>query len=235
MKPGERVVFIAGATGGLGRATAESFAADGARLVLGGTNTERLTAVADELALPDEQWVAAVGDVSTAAGAQAAATVATDRFGRIDILIHLVGGFSGGTPLVDVDPDQARAMFDQHVWTTFPSRPGDRARDGRSGWGRVIAVSSGVAQTAPAKSGPYAAAKAARRRSCGRSRRMSRATASRSTSSSSGRSMKLASATAEPRRTRWTTPDEIVAAIRFLCSDDGAPVNGARLPLDGRA
>ena len=136
MEPGERVVFIAGATGGLGRATAESFAADGARLVLGGTNTERLTAVADELALPDEQWVAAVGDVSTAEGAQAAATVATDRFGRIDILIHLVGGFSGGTPLVDVDPDEARAMFDQHVWTTFHLAQAIVPGMVEAGWGR---------------------------------------------------------------------------------------------------
>jgi NAD(P)-dependent dehydrogenase (short-subunit alcohol dehydrogenase family) len=32
----------------------------------------------------------------------------------------------------------------------------------------------------------------------------------------------------------WTTPEEIVAAMRFLCSDDAAAVNGQRIALDGR-
>ncbi|HET7704206.1 MAG TPA: SDR family oxidoreductase, partial [Candidatus Limnocylindrales bacterium] len=32
----------------------------------------------------------------------------------------------------------------------------------------------------------------------------------------------------------WTTPDEIAATIRYLCSDEAAAINGARIPLDGR-
>jgi NAD(P)-dependent dehydrogenase (short-subunit alcohol dehydrogenase family) len=31
----------------------------------------------------------------------------------------------------------------------------------------------------------------------------------------------------------WTTPEEIVAAIRYLCSEAASVVNGARIPLSG--
>jgi NAD(P)-dependent dehydrogenase (short-subunit alcohol dehydrogenase family) len=37
-----------------------------------------------------------------------------------------------------------------------------------------------------------------------------------------------------PKNAAWTTPEELVAAFRFLCSDDAAMINGARIPLDGR-
>ena len=38
-----------------------------------------------------------------------------------------------------------------------------------------------------------------------------------------------------PKNASWTTPEEVVATFRFLCSDDAAAINGARIPLDGRA
>ncbi|HEY7130697.1 MAG TPA: hypothetical protein VH440_00520, partial [Candidatus Limnocylindrales bacterium] len=38
-----------------------------------------------------------------------------------------------------------------------------------------------------------------------------------------------------PKNAAWTTPEEIVATFRFLASDEAAAINGARIPLDGRA
>jgi hypothetical protein len=38
-----------------------------------------------------------------------------------------------------------------------------------------------------------------------------------------------------PKNANWTTPEEIVETFRFLSSDDAAAINGARIPLDGRA
>ena len=38
----------------------------------------------------------------------------------------------------------------------------------------------------------------------------------------------------DPKKTAWTSPDEIVATLRFLASDDAAAVSGARIPLYGR-
>lgn len=233
----DRVVFIAGATGGLGRATATAFAATGARLALGGTSEERLATVASDLALADDVWVAAVGDVGTADGARAAAAAATDRFGRIDVLLHLVGGWSGGTPVVDLDPDEVRSMIDQHVWTTLhlvqAVVPGMVER----GWGRVVAASSSAAVTAPAKSAHYAAAKAAQEivlRSLAKEVAATGVTVNVVAMRSIDEGHERETAPT-PKNASWTTPEEIAATMLFLCSDEAAPINGARIPLDGRA
>ena len=233
----DRVVFIAGATGGLGRATAAAFAGTGARLALGGTNEERLATVATDLVLADDRWVAAVGDVGTADGARAAARAATDRFGRIDVLLHLVGGWAGGTPVVDLDPDEGRSMIDQHLWTTIhlvqAIVPGMVER----GWGRVVAASSVAALSAPAKSGHYAAAKAAQEtllRSLAKEVAASGVTVNVVAIRSIDEAYERETAPT-PKNAPWTTPEEIVATILYLCSDEAAPVNGVRIGLDGRA
>src|SRR5688572_21743289 len=156
-----RVVLIAGATGGLGRAVTAAVAGAGAQVALGGTNAARLAEVAADLGLADDRWVAAAGDVTTADGARAAAASTVDRFGRIDVLVHAVGGFAAGAPLAEADLDDVRSMLDQHVWSTVhlvqAIVPGMVER----GWGRVVAATTSAAPNAPAKSGPYAAAKAA--------------------------------------------------------------------------
>jgi len=233
----DRVVLITGATGGLGRAAADACAAAGARLALCGTDRDRLAAVAADLSLADDRWVAAVGDLRGPDGGRAVAATATERFGRIDVLLHLVGGFVGGTPIVDSDRDELQTMLDQHVWTTLgiiqAVVPGMVDR----GWGRVIAASSVAAANAPAKSGPYAAAKAAQETLL---RSLAKEVASH------GVTVNLVAiraideqhereAAASPKNAPWTTPEEIAATLLFLASDEAAPINGVRIALDGRA
>lgn len=232
----DRVAFIAGATGGLGRAVASALADDGLRLGLGGTDGGRLATVAADLRLADDRWVPAVGDVGSATGAQRAAQAVTDRFGRIDVLVHAVGGFEAGTPLADVPADTIQAMLDQHLWSTIhlvqAIVPGMVER----GWGRVVAVATAAAVTAPAGSGPYAAAKGAQEI-------LLRSLAKEVVGH--GVTVNLVGVKAidehrererapSPKNAGWTTPEEIAETIRYLCSDAAAPINGARIPLDGR-
>ena len=237
MSLADRVVLVTGATGALGRAAVRGFATDGCRLGLGGTSPERLREVAEEAGLPDDRWVAAVGDLRTSDGAAGAAAAVVARFGRIDVLVHVVGGFVPGGPIPELDPDAFRAMLDQHLWTTlFVTRavvPGMVER----GWGRVLAVTASNTATAPARTAIYTTTKTAQETLL---RVLARETAG------SGVTVNVVVAKTvdadhqreldpNAKNAAWATPEEIVATFRFLASDEAAPITGARIPLDGRA
>jgi NAD(P)-dependent dehydrogenase (short-subunit alcohol dehydrogenase family) len=229
-------VFIAGATGGLGRAAAAAFAESGDRIALGGTDGGRLEDLARDLELADGRWVAAAGNVADAEGARAAARAATDAFGRIDILLHLVGGFASGTPLADVAAAEVDGMIDQHLRSTVnlvqAIVPGMVERR----WGRVVAAATAAAVTAPAKSGLYAAGKAGQEvllRSLAKEVAPSGVTVNLVAMKAIDEAHERETAPS-PKNASWTTPEEAVAVIRFLCSDDAAAITGARIPLDGR-
>ena len=155
------VVFVTGATGPLGRAVAARYGRTGARLALGGRDADRLNALAADIGLADGSWVPAVGDLADRATAQAAVASVEQRFGRIDVLVHLVGGWAGGSTVVELDPDEVRTMLDRHLWSTLHVLqavvPGMIER----GSGRVLAVSSPLASDPRGKGASYAIAKAA--------------------------------------------------------------------------
>ncbi|MGB8385088.1 MAG: SDR family NAD(P)-dependent oxidoreductase [Dermatophilaceae bacterium] len=86
-----RIAVITGAAAGIGRATAELFAREGARLVLADVNTEGLDAVRESLSGSSEDVVLVTADVSRPEDARRAVQTAVDRFGRIDIAVANAG------------------------------------------------------------------------------------------------------------------------------------------------
>lgn len=231
------VVLVTGVTGSLGPAVAARFVADGARLALVGTNGARLESVAGGLGLPDDRWLPVVADLRDAAAAHAAVAAVEARFGRIDVLAHLVGGWTGGTAVVDLDAEEVRGMLDQHLWTTLhvvqAVVPGMVAR----GSGRVLAVTSPLAANPGPRGASYAIAKAAEEtllRSLAREVAGSGVTANLVVVRTIDAGHERESAPA-PRNASWTTPQEAAEALAFLASPAAASINGARIPLDGRA
>jgi NAD(P)-dependent dehydrogenase (short-subunit alcohol dehydrogenase family) len=234
MADSDRVVLITGATGGLGHVAARVFAADRARLALAGTDEARLRVVARKAGLADDRWLPVVADLRDRDATRTALATAEDRLGQIDVLLHLVGGWVGGTPLAELDPAEVAGMLDQHLWTTFHVTqavvPGMVGR----GWGRVIAVTSPVASEPPAKMASYAVGKAAEEVLL---RTLARETANTGVTVNLVvvRTIDVDDVRSEdPKKASWTTPDEIAATLRFLASDDAAAITGARIPLYGR-
>ncbi len=82
----QQVAIITGATSGMGRAIAQKFATEGASLVLSGRDEERGEALLSELRKVHSRVVFVPGDISQAAGNKALVEVASNTFGRIDIL-----------------------------------------------------------------------------------------------------------------------------------------------------
>jgi NAD(P)-dependent dehydrogenase (short-subunit alcohol dehydrogenase family) len=234
--PSRPVVLVTGATGPAGRAAARRFAADGALLALNGSDPARLESMLMELGLTADAAIAAPGDLKDPEIARAVVAAVEARFGRVDVLLHLVGGWTGGTGVVDIDPAEVRWMLDQHLWTTLnvlqAAVPGMAAR----GFGRVVAVSSPFASTPGPKGASYAMAKATEEvllRTLAREHAADGITANLLV-------VKAVDARhereAEPSKVNasWVTPEELAEALAWLASPAAAAVNGARIPLDGR-
>ena len=231
-----RVAVITGATGGLGSVVTQRLAEEGARLALFGRNLERLEQLARGLRLPEDRYLAHTLDLTDPAAAESAAGVVIEKFGRADILLHLVGGWAGGKPVVEVSLDEMSDMIQQHLWTTLYVTQAFVPHLLANQWGRVMVVSSPDASRPPAKRSPYAVAKAAQE-----TLMLSLAQELRDTGVTANvilvRAIDVEHKRAregESRYASWTTPEEIAAAIVFLCSEEAQMVNGARIPLYGR-
>jgi NAD(P)-dependent dehydrogenase (short-subunit alcohol dehydrogenase family) len=229
-----QVVLITGATGPLGRAAATRFAADGARIALVGTSLERLEAAADGVGIaPDARLLVPV-DLRSREAADAMASAVIARFGRIDVLLHLVGGWAGGTAVVDLDPDEVRGMLDQHLWTTLHALAAVVPGMVERGFGRVAAVSSPLAANPGPRGASYAMAKAAEEvllRSLAREVGASGVTANvvlvRAIDDASRRAPGSVPAKGA------TSPEAIADVLAFLASPAAASVNGQRIALEG--
>ena len=220
--PDSPVVLITGATGPAGEAAARRFARDGARLALVSRDRAKLEELGRGLGIAADSWMAVTSDLSGSGAAKAVAAQVEERWSRIDVLVHLVGGWVGGTAVVDLDRDEIRGMLEQHLWTTLrivqQVVPGMIER----GFGRVLAVSSPVATDVRPKQASYAIGKAAQEV-------MIRSLAREVADSGVTANLVLAR-TIGPEH---TSADELAETLAFLASPAAAAINGARIPLDG--
>ncbi len=219
-----KVVVITGATGALGKLTAQTFAAQGHSLVLLDNDQAKLDALVRDLNLPEERLFTAVVDLRDGEAVHATAEAVSVKFGAVHALIHLVGGWTGGKTLAETPADDLESMLGQHVWTTFHLFQSFAPKLAASGWGRVITVSPSTVWNPPPKRGVYTAAKAAQE----------------SLMLTMAAELKEFGVTANiiqvhsidvKNEGKGTTPAEIVAAMTYLFSDEAGKVNGARIPV----
>jgi NAD(P)-dependent dehydrogenase (short-subunit alcohol dehydrogenase family) len=236
MSLADRVVLITGATGGLGRVATARFAAEGARLALAGTDRGRLQALAAEIGLKPDRWTAAVGDLRDADDALRVVAEAAKRLGPVDVVLHCVGGWTGGKTVVELDPGELRSMLEQHLWTTLNVARAVVPSMTERGWGRIVGVSSPFASTPGARMSAYGVAKAGEEvllgslaREVGASGVTANVLVVRKIDVEHARETEPSD-----KNRSWTTPEEIANAMVFLSSDESAAINGARIPLYNR-
>jgi len=219
-----RVVVITGATGALGSKAAHRFAARGDSLALLDHNQSRLDSLVRDLNLPDKRLFASVVDLRDGAAVHSTMEAVSVKFGRVDALIHLVGGWVGGKTIPEASAEDLEFMLGQHVWTTFHLFQSFAPKLASNAWGRVIIVSASTVPDPPGKAGAYTAAKAAQEN-------LVLTLASELKASGVTANIIQVKAIYIENKGTGTTPDEIVAAMSYLFSDEAGKVNGARIPL----
>lgn len=164
----EPVVFITGASGGIGRALAVAFASSGARVVL----TANKNRAGLDAFVADSTWrnraLVVQADIARPASIDAAMTAAVERFGRVDVCVANAGaGPPEEVPLHRMDDERIRAVIDTNVvGAIFTARAflAALARTGPRAGGpgaQIIFISSTAARFGEAGHAEYAASKAA--------------------------------------------------------------------------
>lgn len=219
-----KVILITGATGALGIKTAHAFAARGHTLVLLDNDQKKLDSLTRDLNLSAERLFASVVDLRDGNVVRATAEAIAARFGGIQALIHLVGGWVGGKAIPDASVQDLDFMLGQHVWTTFHLFQAFAPQMVKSKWGRVIVVSASTVPNPPGNAGTYTAAKAAQEN-------LVLTLAAELKDKGVTANIIQVRAIDVNNSGKGTTPEEIVAAMMYLFSDEASKVNGARIPV----
>lgn len=230
-----RVIAVAGAAGGLGPSVLRRLADGGATLAATGRDGERLKALGSELALGDDRWAAEPVDLLDEQAARGWAGRVRERFGRVDGVAHLVGGWRGGKGIGEADLADWELLHDALIRTVQHTSRAFLDALKSSGRGRFVLVSAKQAQRPSAGNAAYGAAKAA-------AEAWTLALADELSDHGATANIVVVDAILTPRMRaenpdkpfKTFTPAESIAdAIAWICSDAAAKMNGRRLALHG--
>jgi short-subunit dehydrogenase len=223
----DRVVAITGATGRLGGVVAASFADAGYRLALLAQSRADCESLAATLPGGLERHAALGVDLGSAEASVAAATEVRERLGPVSVLLQLVGGYAGGRPFLQNDDTEMQNLLALNLWTTVHAVRAFLPDIAVAEHGRIVTVSTFVAAAPTPKHAAYAASKAAVE-----ALTISVAKDLAGTTATSNVVVIRSIGDEKPTDTR---PDEIAAAMLWLCSPEAGATNGQRVVLHGRA
>lgn len=227
-----RVVMITGAAGNLGRAVAKAFAEDGARLALVDLSRARIE---KSCGRETRDRLPLAVDILKATTVEKAAATIEARFGRIDVLCNVAGGFHMGEPVHEL-PDAAwQRMLDLNARSVLNTARAVVPRMLARGGGKIVNVGAQAASQGRANMGAYVVAKSA-------VMRLTETMAAELRGQGINVNCVLPSIIDTPENraampkadpAKWVSPEKLAAVVRFLASSDADPVHGACLPVVG--
>ena len=217
----------------MGPVVAERLAAAGAIVAGTDRDQERLDEVGAGLGLPAERWDGRAVDLLDEEAARGWCAALVERFGRVDGLLHLVGGWRGGQPLHEAPLADWDLLHDLLIRTVQHTTRAFHDALLAAEHGRFVLVSAKQAQAPSNSNAAYAAAKAA-------AEAWTLALADGFAGTAATANIVVVDAILTPRMREenpgedfptFTPAEHIAEAIAFLCSDAAGEMNGQRLSL----
>jgi NAD(P)-dependent dehydrogenase (short-subunit alcohol dehydrogenase family) len=223
-----KVVLVTGADGGLGKFVTQAFLDAGSTVV--GTSRK-----IQQSAFQNPRFVALPAEISSRASAQAVVDQVIARCGKLDVLVHTVGGFAGGTNIADTDDATFQQMLDINLNSVFHVLRATLPALRRTGDGRIIAIGSRAAVEPGAGVGAYSASKAAMVSLMKTVAIENKDAGVRANVISPGTMDTSANRKAMPNvdSSKWVRPATIASLIVWLAGEAGKDVNGAVIPVYG--
>jgi NAD(P)-dependent dehydrogenase (short-subunit alcohol dehydrogenase family) len=225
----KRVAFITGAKGGLGTFVTEKFLSDGATVV----GASRSISAQD---FPQPNFVPLPVDFTKSAAVTEALDSIAGKYGRLDVLVHVLGGFAGGKTVADTDDATWDQMRDLNLNSAFYVLRAAIPHLRKSGNGRVIVVGSLTAVEPHAGLGPYVTFKSALAmlvRTVAQENQDAGVTANVILPGTMDTpANRKAMPGADP--SKWLQPVDVADLAYWLAGPGGAHLTGALLPIDGQ-
>ena len=232
MRFDNQVVMITGAAGSLGKAVAAGFAAGGARLALADVSEAVLQqaypGTADtRLLLP--------ANLLDSASAQNAVNAAMQKFGRLDALCNIAGGFAMGTPVHATAAADWQKMQDINVGTLLNAVRAAVPAMLAGGGGEICNLGAGAGPEGGGQVGGHSAPEGAvvplTGAMAGELREQNINVNCVLPSIIDTPPNRAAMPDADPKK--WVAPGDLAAVITFLCSEQARAVHGVALPVVG--
>lgn len=224
-----RIALVTGANGGLGSQVTQALLEAGAKVV-------GLAPRIQQSDFDHPNFTALTAALDSLRAARQAVDGVISRFGRIDVLAHLVGGFAGGQTVADTDDATFQSMFDLNVNTAFHIIRAVLPHMRKAGVGRIIAIGSRAAENPGASVGAYSASKAALVS-------LMRTVALENKDGGITANVILPGTIDTPANRKampgadtvqWVQPASIASLIVWLAGDAAKDVTGAAIPVYGR-
>jgi NAD(P)-dependent dehydrogenase (short-subunit alcohol dehydrogenase family) len=226
--PQNKIALVTGADGGLGTQVTLALLDSGATVI----GVSRKIQPASTGGAP---FIALAADLSSAEKAKTLVDGVASRFGRLDILAHLVGAFAGGKTIAETDDATFQRMLDLNLNSAFYVLRAVIPHMRRAGSGRMIAIGSRAAQDPGPGVGAYSASKAALVSLIQTVALENKDLAITANVLLPGTMDTPANRQAMPGAdtSKWVQPASVASLIVWLAGEAGKDVNGAVIPVYG--
>ena len=160
MRLNDRVAVVTGAGSGIGRAIAQRFADEGARVVCADISLETAQATADSIASNERQAIAIATDVTEIDQVERMVEQSITTFGQLDILVNSAGAVSIA-PFLEVNAQDFQRLMKVNVEGTLYCAQSAAREMTKRGYGRIINIASIAGQRAAFGRTSYGTTKAA--------------------------------------------------------------------------
>ena len=233
----EKTIVITGGTGGLGTALVRRLISEDCRLAITYLIPEEAERFEKEIDVDENRLLLLRVDTTNAEAVNTLMKGVADRWGNIHAVCSLVGGWAGGRDVEETDDVRFERMLDLNLRSAFYTVRAAIPYLKETGWGRIVLVGSRGAVDFPtgqaafniAKAGVAALARSAAQELDGTGVTANVLIPSVIDTPTTRESLPYAD------YVNWPTPDEIAAVAHFLLSEESGVMNGAEVPVYGRA
>jgi NAD(P)-dependent dehydrogenase (short-subunit alcohol dehydrogenase family) len=221
-----KIALITGAKGGLGSVVTRAFLQAGARVI----GVSRSIQASD---FDHPAFAAVPGDLLDQAAVRRVVEEAIGRYSRVDVLVHIAGGFAGGQSIAETDDATFEQMLDLNLRSAFFVTRSLVPQMRRQNGGRILAVASRQAVEPLPMTGAYNVSKAAL---VALVRTLALENKDRGITANAvlpGTMDTPANRSGGGDARSWVQPAQVAALLVHLASDSASQITGAAIPVYG--